>query len=170
MLNDINLNKSKEIKKIGEFDFAHLEFPTRMVIFKELYGEGFKWITEFENEEIELIDYYCKNEECPCTQVLFIVEKKGEEIGEFWHDYKLGETKDFSDPKFKSIFQEFSLEEEEILNASLAARHEVVKKEFTIFKLKNKLKSMEEGRKAKKTGRNEPCPCGSGLKYKKCCL
>jgi len=21
-----------------------------------------------------------------------------------------------------------------------------------------------------KTGRNEPCPCGSGLKFKKCCL
>ena len=21
-----------------------------------------------------------------------------------------------------------------------------------------------------KVGRNEPCPCGSGLKYKKCCL
>jgi preprotein translocase subunit SecA len=20
-----------------------------------------------------------------------------------------------------------------------------------------------------KTGRNEPCPCGSGMKYKKCC-
>lgn len=24
--------------------------------------------------------------------------------------------------------------------------------------------------KSKKTGRNDPCPCGSGLKYKKCCL
>ena len=23
--------------------------------------------------------------------------------------------------------------------------------------------------KGKKTGRNDPCPCGSGLKYKKCC-
>ena len=23
---------------------------------------------------------------------------------------------------------------------------------------------------AKKMGRNDPCPCGSGLKYKKCCL
>ena len=22
----------------------------------------------------------------------------------------------------------------------------------------------------KKIGRNDPCPCGSGLKYKKCCL
>jgi hypothetical protein len=24
--------------------------------------------------------------------------------------------------------------------------------------------------KKKKIGRNDPCPCGSGLKYKKCCL
>ena len=24
-------------------------------------------------------------------------------------------------------------------------------------------------RKSKKIGRNEPCPCGSGKKYKKCC-
>jgi uncharacterized protein YecA (UPF0149 family) len=22
----------------------------------------------------------------------------------------------------------------------------------------------------RKTGRNDPCPCGSGKKYKKCCL
>lgn len=24
-------------------------------------------------------------------------------------------------------------------------------------------------RSEKKTGRNDPCPCGSGKKYKKCC-
>jgi preprotein translocase subunit SecA len=24
-------------------------------------------------------------------------------------------------------------------------------------------------KKGKKIGRNEPCPCGSGKKYKKCC-
>ncbi len=24
--------------------------------------------------------------------------------------------------------------------------------------------------KEKKVGRNEPCPCGSGKKYKKCCI
>ena len=24
-------------------------------------------------------------------------------------------------------------------------------------------------REKKKVGRNDPCPCGSGLKYKKCC-
>jgi uncharacterized protein YecA (UPF0149 family) len=25
-------------------------------------------------------------------------------------------------------------------------------------------------KKAPKVGRNDPCPCGSGKKYKKCCL
>ncbi len=25
-------------------------------------------------------------------------------------------------------------------------------------------------RSARKTGRNDPCPCGSGKKHKKCCL
>ena len=25
-------------------------------------------------------------------------------------------------------------------------------------------------RKGPKVGRNDPCPCGSGKKYKKCCL
>ncbi|MFC6478442.1 SEC-C metal-binding domain-containing protein [Pseudomonas asuensis] len=29
---------------------------------------------------------------------------------------------------------------------------------------------MERALVLKKYGRNEPCPCGSGIKYKKCCL
>jgi preprotein translocase subunit SecA len=28
----------------------------------------------------------------------------------------------------------------------------------------------EPGRSGQKIGRNDPCPCGSGKKYKKCCL
>jgi len=29
---------------------------------------------------------------------------------------------------------------------------------------------LTKGKKKKKIGRNDPCPCGSGKKYKKCCL
>lgn len=32
------------------------------------------------------------------------------------------------------------------------------------------IKTMERALRPKKYGRNEPCPCGSGIKYKKCCL
>jgi preprotein translocase subunit SecA len=28
---------------------------------------------------------------------------------------------------------------------------------------------VEQARSAQATGRNDPCPCGSGQKYKKCC-
>ena len=35
--------------------------------------------------------------------------------------------------------------------------------------LYKKQKSSGTIRKGKKVGRNDPCPCGSGLKYKKCC-
>jgi uncharacterized protein YecA (UPF0149 family) len=37
-------------------------------------------------------------------------------------------------------------------------------------KYKNSLSTDSTHKKKKKTGRNEPCPCGSGEKYKRCCL
>ena len=33
----------------------------------------------------------------------------------------------------------------------------------------NALKAQPKVNKAKKVGRNDPCPCGSGKKYKNCC-
>lgn len=43
---------------------------------------------------------------------------------------------------------------------------------FSEEKLKELYKEQKESgtiRKEKKVGRNDPCPCGSGKKYKKCC-
>ncbi len=38
-----------------------------------------------------------------------------------------------------------------------------------IFLRKTKIKHSQEQKRRTKTGRNQPCPCGSGKKYKKCC-
>ncbi len=38
---------------------------------------------------------------------------------------------------------------------------------FNLLRVKQKPFLSED---VAKTGRNEPCPCGSGLKFKKCCL
>jgi preprotein translocase subunit SecA len=35
--------------------------------------------------------------------------------------------------------------------------------------LENKEQSFKKAQPLKKPGRNDPCPCGSGKKYKKCC-
>jgi preprotein translocase subunit SecA len=39
-----------------------------------------------------------------------------------------------------------------------------------VMKAANEKTSDMTGKARKKVGRNEPCPCGSGKKYKKCCL
>jgi len=38
-----------------------------------------------------------------------------------------------------------------------------------VKKSRKKSEKISERRIGRKIGRNEPCPCGSGKKYKKCC-
>jgi uncharacterized protein YecA (UPF0149 family) len=41
----------------------------------------------------------------------------------------------------------------------------------SLLKLTDNLTKLADEKSPKsKTGRNDPCPCGSGKKYKKCCL
>ena len=44
----------------------------------------------------------------------------------------------------------------------------IIKKEVNEQKEKKEINRKEKGTNFKKIGRNDPCHCGSGLKYKKC--
>jgi preprotein translocase subunit SecA len=48
-------------------------------------------------------------------------------------------------------------------------RERVAKETGTAAATKSEVKK-QPVRKAKKAGPNDPCPCGSGQKYKKCCM
>lgn len=56
------------------------------------------------------------------------------------------------------------------------SEREYTKEEIAIIKEMRRKKNIAHMRahandpKTVKIGRNDPCPCGSGLKYKKCCL
>jgi len=64
---------------------------------------------------------------------------------------------------------------EETLNIVFSLRlmkgaEEIPKKERKVLYLRHgEEPSREPIKKQKKIGRNDPCPCGSGKKYKKCC-
>ena len=46
-----------------------------------------------------------------------------------------------------------------------------VLKETNIFnQLLSVMEDTDEENQTQKVGRNDPCPCGSGKKYKKCCM
>jgi len=57
------------------------------------------------------------------------------------------------------------------IKEKLHARHEKIKLLYEIYKEKHGIGQLRQPVRAKKTaGRNDPCPCGSGQKYKRCCL
>jgi Mlc titration factor MtfA (ptsG expression regulator) len=73
--------------------------------------------------------------------------------------------------EFFSVATEYFFERPGIMER----KHPQLYKMMTrIFKqdLRSRIKALAEGLhlNKKKLGRNSPCPCGSGIKYKKCCL
>ena len=49
-------------------------------------------------------------------------------------------------------------------------REKVAKETGTAAASKSEVKKQPVRNAAKKVGPNDPCPCGSGKKYKKCCM
>jgi len=127
--------------------------------------------------EYIVYDAYCVTPGCPCTTVALWFVENIHKIGirqpdfSFIYDY---ETQKINDPigiqpeAAKRFTNSFS----ESLHTKFKQRHarlkEEVKQEIT--------KKIEQGgykpfsTKKRKLGRNGPCHCGSGKKYKKCCL
>lgn len=142
-----------------------------------------------------LLESYCSDPECDCRRVfLNVIDKYDPKkilatIGFGWEDVEFYEkwlgdknmkylAKEMKGPilepggvqtkysnDFLDIFKERILTEESI---------EIWKDHYEIFKAECKKGSYSEKQptfsKKRKIGRNEPCPCGSGKKYKRCCL
>lgn len=85
-----------------------------------------------------------------------IAEIEFEEENKIFH--KCFPYKQLEFPEFKSLVSE------ELSNIGELANYIMEGAEII-----NKSKNLLPDKKEKKVGRNEPCPCGSGKKYKKCC-
>lgn len=118
----------------------------------------------------DLVDYKCK-ELLPRIKELFNLE-----IISYWvcGDYE-SVAKDISTEFDKNL----SLKENSILEKYIQFKKDWYNDSDSFFKdsyedddfsLENSINPTYFLNKSKKVGRNEPCPCGSGKKYKKCCL
>jgi uncharacterized protein YecA (UPF0149 family) len=148
-----------------------------LIFYAEVFGT--KKLFRMQNGDIKYIvfDSYCVVPDCDCTetQLSFTKETEKYETNEdfsFILDYKNGEVKDginISYLQLKEISNEFTDEMKKILEE----RHQELKEKLKPFMLKKMERFSKKDlfkKQKRKIGRNEPCPCGSGKKYKKCCL
>lgn len=141
------------------------------ILYDNVLGESIN--DELKGRRFILYEYFCDNIQCDCQSVVVAVEEVN------------GLEADLPQPPVAVIRYDWSDTQPEIVLAedhaqSLLAptmlemyKTLVQKKEYTarlvlkykLFKAWCLINSL-----LAKTGRNEPCVCGSGKKYKKCCF
>ena len=129
-----------------------------------------------DDKDYILMDSYCITPDCECTDVAlnffdgFNRDGETPSIFSFVFDYETGEVKKSMYLKMndaKKIADDF----DEEFRGLLRERHQSLKMETRhLFNLSIDDEIISKLKKTKKVGRNDPCPCGSGKKYKKCCL
>jgi len=143
--------------------------------------------------EYGLLESYCDELDCDCRRVFFNVfswkKKKieaviayGWESGKFYAKW-MGDSdprviKELKGPALNLSSPQSPLAPAllEKIKIVLQDKNYVdrIKRHYKLFKEAIEKEKPEKGKvikldSSKKVGRNEPCPCGSGKKYKKCC-
>lgn len=122
-----------------------------------------------------VIEEYCDNPQCSCGGVLINLHRAKGNSGyekepalSFYWDLKKPEAPKIETARVdKALFANLS---SKVLQYLMDAQYVAeLKHHFNLMKTK-KGKETGEHPLLLKMSRNEPCPCGSGKKYKKCCL
>jgi len=159
----------------AHFDYDEVERDGLMSIYNDVLPYAETLSVSINDKQYELIDQYCLLPGCSCTDTTL-------SIFEPWNDgphsdfpiilnYKNKQWKEPEGP-----FHAFSTEilrlkvESQIPDfyEKLYNRHKRLKAIYAHCKRRhNQSRQRSVG---VRVGRNDPCPCGSGKKYKKCCL
>jgi len=155
---------------------------------KKMIGFGLKDEEGLPDGDYVLMEFFCDNPGCDCRNVYIYIMtappelKKVAGINYGWESIEYYErifpSKDGA--RMAHGIHLLDGEQSELADAFLelfkkmakkAYFREEIKKHYKLFKaaLGKKEDGEEKASQGKKTGRNDPCPCGSGKKYKKCC-
>jgi hypothetical protein len=136
-------------------------------------------VFEVEGQRYEALDHYCLILDCDCEEVrihFYVLgddDEVGELVGRVWVRAGCGEiVRTDNVPGLHGTVER--------LAAAYTSRHdlsELGRRWVEMKRLGPKVEALrtqqlrpEPVRRETRIGRNDPCPCGSGRKYKKCCL
>ena len=151
-----------------------------MIGYNEIFTYGFAFTITIKGTNYAVLDDYCIKSQCTCTKTIFSfyaipneniddrITIGGKKSDFAIHINYLSKTWEFeTNPQAEQIEiaqVRSALEDKyEDFYQRLQQRQQRLKLLY-----KNYLASVQPI-KSQKIGRNEPCPCGSGKKYKKCC-
>ncbi len=161
----------------GYFDFQEVEEKGLMYVYNGVMPYGDQIRVAIDGVDYILFDSYCVLAHCSCTDtslVLSYADKPNDPDSDISTISLVYKTK-----KWKENKGDFSTISLEAIKSAVAEQlpdfYEMLPKRHRRLKAiyarcKEKEYSPQRPTLQKKVGRNAPCPCGSGKKYKKCCM
>ncbi len=158
------------------FPELEIEDESLMMDFHEILPFAKSRSIELDGKRFTILDQYCVRLDCDCTEsAVNMKEERGDEnpLDEYpavFIDYKSGDWRIVEQGGQEDIFfrRVADILKDGDYLAWFRKRHSRLKSLYRIYRQRHSpAKSAPAGQKM---GRNEPCPCGSGIKYKKCCL
>lgn len=176
---DIKLQHTENM----DFDRTMPDFPMQQAIesegelvpYEDILPYGRKFFVESSEGTILLDEQYCLRRGCDCdlVAVSFIPVKENKQVGEAAMvevRYRSGKAVAAENGSFAQTPQQILkifLEMYPDLLKQFSKRHKQLTNLYSIYRKAN---PKIEIKTHPKVGRNDPCTCGSGKKYKKCCI
>jgi len=172
------ITEAADINEIeGYFDYDEVEQNGLMYAYNGILPYGDQILVSIKEAKYLIVDQFCLLPKCKCTDTTLDLVPAGEDAmkADSWCAFRLKYAKSHWD-----VMEDFPppIPLEEIRAAieaqhpdfckQLLRRHEKLKKIY--LNCRRKHYSPPQIVIERKVGRNDPCPCGSGKKYKKCCL
>jgi hypothetical protein len=161
----------------AHFDYREIEEKGLMATYNDVLPYADQLLVTVNGENYKIFDQYCVLPKCPCSETGLAIcpagefDKTGEEQYSVRLDYRKqkwgtleGRTKTVDTKTIRSaVEQQIPDIYEKLLNRHMKLRDIYSHCKKKHFEHTQRLHPPE-------AGRNDPCPCGSGKKYKKCCL
>lgn len=161
---------------MAEFDFREIEEDGLMAVYRDILPYSESLFVHLKGEKCVALDQYCLRSKCPCTDAILTFVSVDEES-------------DHSDKELFTVSVNYAkkrwsaVEAQEVavdLEAAQSAMEEQIPDIYERLRKRHiKLKGIyahcrkrhfKQPLQVPKVGRNDPCPCGSGKKFKKCCM
>ena len=151
--------------------------PGKMVHYENVFNQEELLPCIIGNKQYQIIDSYCVMPDCNCVDVaLHFIDKEDARVVKIpihsfllnYENKNISQVEGIDEEKAKEIANSFTQETLSQFNERHKKLKDVLNED--IIKILQKYKRKTPELPKRKIGRNEPCPCGSGIKYKKCCL
>ena len=159
------------------FEYEEVEKEGLMYAYNDVLPYGDQMIVTIDGRNCIIFDQYCVLPKCKCTDTtlnIMLAEtfgKAGEELCSASLKYAKKSWKAFEGSSFPvSMKAVRSAIESEIPDFYERLRNRHLKLKGIYAHCKKRNFSPKQPIQVPKVGRNDPCPCGSGKKHKKCCM